>query len=177
LKSRNLKSANEKGDSRKEFIDFVVDVKRVTKVTRGGKRFQFSAFVISGDGGSRIGIGKGKGRDVSLAVAKATARARRKLFPISTRNGTITYPVSGKHGSSYVILRPAFSGTGMIAGGAMRFVFKAAGISDVLSKSIGKSRSNVNLVKATLNALSKCRSILHIAKLRGKSPKEIVCCG
>jgi small subunit ribosomal protein S5 len=95
---------------------------------------------------------------------------------ISTREGTITYPVNGRHGSSYVMLKPAFVGTGMIAGGAMRFVFKAAGISDILSKSIGKSRSNVNLVKATLNALSKCRSLSYIAKLRGKDPKEIICC-
>ncbi len=160
--------------TRREFFDYVVSVKRVTKVTKGGKRFQFSAFVVSGNANGMVGIGKGKGRDVSAAVAKATARARKRLFTIGLREKTLTYDVRGSHGASLVLLQPASKGTGMIAGGAMRLVAKAAGIDDLLAKSIGPSRSGVNLVKATLNALSKCRTVDHIAKLRGKTITQII---
>jgi small subunit ribosomal protein S5 len=161
-------------NTKKEFIDFLVEVKRVTKVTKGGKRFQFSAFVVSGNGAGKIGIGKGKGKDVSVAVSKATIRARKSLFDISIKEETITYDVKGTHGSSTVYLHPAYKGTGLIAGGAIRFVLKAAGINDIVSKSIGSSRSGVNLVKATLNALAKCRKLEDIAILRGKTKKEII---
>jgi len=161
-------------NTKKEFIDFLVEVKRVTKVTKGGKRFQFSAFVVSGNGAGKIGIGKGKGKDVSVAVSKATIRARKSLFDVSIKEETITYNVKGTHGSSIVYLHPAYKGTGLIAGGAVRFVLKAAGISDIVSKSIGPSRSGVNLVKATLNALAKCRKLDYIATLRGKTKKEII---
>ena len=160
--------------NRKEFLDFVVSVKRVTKVTKGGKRFQFSAFVVSGNGEGMVGTGKGKGRDVSAAVAKATARARKRLFKIALREQTIPYEVKGVHGSSYVLLQPASKGTGLIAGGAIRLVSRAAGIGDLLAKSIGPSRSGINLIKAALNALSKCRSAEHIAKLRNKTIKEVI---
>lgn len=166
--------SSQTNNARREFFDFVVSVKRVTKVTKGGKRFQFSAFVVSGNGNGSLGCGKGKGRDVSAAVAKATARARKRMFEISLRNKTLPYQVKGSHGASYVLLQPASVGTGLIAGGAIRLVAKAAGINDLLAKSIGPSRSGINLVKAALNALSKCRSIKHIAKLRGKTIKQII---
>ncbi len=156
------------------FSDYVVQVKRVTKVTKGGKRFQFSAFVVSGDGNNKIGIGKGCGRDISLAVAKATARARKFLFSIAKKDGSIPFQVFGKHGASKVMLQPAYKGTGLIAGGSMRFVLKAAGINDIVAKSIGSSRSGANLVKATLNALACCRTIDEIAELRGKTKKQII---
>ena len=159
---------------KKEFVDCVVEVKRVTKVTKGGKRFQFSAFVVSGNGNGKLGIGKGVGRDVSAAVAKATVRARKFLFQIAVKENTIPYKVFGKHGSSAVMLQPAYKGTGLIAGGSMRFVLKAAGIEDIVAKSVGPSRSGMNLVKATLNALARCRSIEEIAELRGKTKKEII---
>jgi small subunit ribosomal protein S5 len=161
-------------NSKKEFVDFVVEVKRVTKVTKGGKRFQFSAFVVSGNVNGKVGIGKGKGRDVSAAVAKATARARKYLFEVSKKDASIPFEVRGKHGSSCVYLHPAHKGTGLIAGGAIRFVLKAAGINDIVAKSIGQSRSGTNLVKATLNALAQCRCIDELAKLRGISKKEII---
>lgn len=167
-------NANANINAKKEYIDFVVDVRRVTKVTKGGKRFQFSAFVISGNGNGKIGIGKGKGKDVSVAVAKATSRARKSFFNVSLREATLPYDVFGKHGACNVYLQPASLGTGLIAGGAVRLVAKAAGINDLLAKSIGPSRSGINLVKATLNALSKCRTINHIAMLRGKSVKQII---
>lgn len=159
---------------RKEYIDFVVEVKRITKVTKGGKRFQFSAYVVSGNGNGKIGVGKGKAKDVSAAVAKATARARKRLFDIYKKDGSIPFEVKGNHGASYVYLHPAYKGTGLIAGSAIRFVLKAVGINDIVAKSIGSSRSGVNLVKATLNALSKCRKLEDIATLRGKTNKEII---
>lgn len=155
------------------FIDTVVSVKRVTKVTKGGKRFSFSAFVVSGDGKGTVGIGLGKSRDVSSAIAKATVRARKRMFTVALRGSTLSYDVTGSHGSSTVVLRSAYKGTGLIAGGAVRAVMRALGVQDVLAKSIGQSSCGQNLVKATLNALSKCRSAQRIAQLRGKSIEEI----
>jgi small subunit ribosomal protein S5 len=148
-------------------------VRRVTKVTKGGKRFAFSAFVVSGDQAGNIGIASGKSREVSSAIAKATAKARKSRIKVDLRGDTIPYSVIGKHGSSKVILRSASKGTGVIAGGSMRAVMEALGIKDVLAKSVG-APNHQNVVKATLNALAKLRSIHHIAKLRGKTPQEIV---
>lgn len=158
----------------KDFVDNVVSVNRVTKVTKGGKRFSFSAFVVSGDQKGRIGIGLGKSREVSSAIAKATMRARKNMIIVSMRGDTIPYNVIGKHGASKVVINSACKGTGVIAGGAVRLVMEALGIKDVLAKSIGTSGCGQNLVKATLNALAKLRSAAHIANLRGKSVKEVV---
>lgn len=159
---------------KKKFIDCVVEIKRVTKVTKGGKRFRFKAYVISGDGEGKVGAGKGVGKDISVAVAKATLRARKFLFSIAKQGNTIPYEVYGKHGASHVILQPAYKGTGLIAGGSMRFVLKAAGINDIVAKSVGTSKSGTNLVKATLNALAKGRDINYIAELRGKTKKQVI---
>ncbi|HBL98449.1 TPA: 30S ribosomal protein S5 [Candidatus Dependentiae bacterium] len=155
------------------FIDSVVSVRRVTKVTKGGKRFSFSAFVVSGDGKGKVGIGLGKSRDVSAAIAKATTRARKTMFDVPLRGTTLPYGVKGRHGASFVVLCPASKGTGLIAGGAIRAVLKALGAIDVLAKSIGPSACGQNLVKATLNALAKTRSAAHIARLRGKTIEAI----
>jgi len=157
----------------KEFIDLVVNVRRVTKVTKGGKRFSFSAFVVTGDQKGNIGIALGKSKEVSSAIAKATARARKNMISIPLRNTTIPYNVIGKHGASKVIIRSAYKGTGVIAGGPMRAVMKAAGIEDVLAKSLG-SINKLNVVKATLNALAKLRSVKDMARLRGKTPEQII---
>lgn len=156
------------------FVDTVIDVRRVTKVTSGGKRFSFSAFVVSGDQKGRVGIGLGKSREVASAISKATARARKSMITVAIRNETIPYNVSGRHGASNVIIRSASKGTGIVAGKSMRAVMLALGVKDVLAKAIGNSRSGQNVVKATLNALAKCRSAKHIAQLRGKSVTEIV---
>jgi small subunit ribosomal protein S5 len=170
----------EKSEARAErsetgtFVDTIVSVNRVTKVTKGGKRFSFSAFVVSGDQKGRVGIGLGKSREVSSAIAKATARARKNLITVSLRGSTIPFPVIGRHGATSVVIRSAYKGTGMIAGGAMRAVFQAVGLTDVLGKTIGSSRCGQNVVKATLNALAKCRSASDIAKLRGKTVDEII---
>jgi small subunit ribosomal protein S5 len=156
-----------------KFVDAVVDVRRVTKVTKGGKRFSFSALVVSGDREGNVGIALGKSREVASAIAKATNRARKDLIYIPMRGTTIPYDVEGRHGASKVIIRPAYKGTGVIAGGPMRAIFEAAGIKDVLAKSI-RSANPQNVIKATLNALAKLRSAKHIAHLRGKSVEEIV---
>lgn len=158
----------------KEFVDSVVSVNRVTKVTKGGKRFSFSAFVVSGDQHGRVGIGLGKSREVSSAIAKATARARKNMIEVPLRGTTIPYDVKGRHGSTEVLIRSAYKGTGVIAGGAVRSVMEALGIKDVLAKCIGPSRCGQNVVKAALNALAKCRSAAAIAKLRGKTVNELV---
>lgn len=155
------------------FVDHVVSVRRVTKVTKGGKRFSFSAFVVSGDKQGKIGIAVGKSREVSLAIAKATNRARKNLITVSLRGGTLPYEALGKHGASKVVLRPASKGTGNIAGGAVRAILDAVGIEDALTKSMGSS-NGINVAKATLNALAKMRSATHVARLRGKTVKEIV---
>jgi small subunit ribosomal protein S5 len=155
------------------FVDTVVSVRRVTKVTKGGKRFAFSAFVVSGDQKGSVGIGLGKSREPSLAISKATALARKNMIMVALRETTIPYRVEGKHGASKVIILSAYKGTGLIAGGPVRAVMSALGVKDVLAKSVGPSRSSQNVVKATLNALAKCRSARHIAHLRDKTIKEI----
>ncbi len=163
----------EKREETNNFIDAVISVRRVTNVTKGGKRFSFSAFVVSGDGNGKIGVAQGKSREVSSAIDKAKSRARKKLISIPLRGTTIPYPVQGRHGASKVIIRSAFKGTGVIAGGPIRSVMEALGIKDILAKSLG-SAQHQNVVKATLNALSKLRSAQRIAEMRGKSVKEIV---
>lgn len=153
-------------------VDFVVNVNRVTKVTKGGKRFSFSALVVCGDQEGKIGIALGKSREVSLAIAKATNKARKTMIAVPLRGTTIPFNVEGKHGASRVVIRAASKGTGVIAGGAMRSVMEALGIKDVLAKSVGASNRQ-NVAKATLNALAKLRSVGHLAKLRGKSIAEL----
>ena len=153
-------------------VDKAVSVRRVTKVTKGGKRFAFSAFVVSGDQKGSVGIAIGKGKDVSAAIGKATMRAQKQRIAVPLRNTTIPYDVQGTHGACKVVLRSASKGTGIIAGAAVRAVMESLGIKDVLTKAIGSS-NNINVVKATLNALAKLRSAKHIAKLRGKTVLEI----
>jgi len=155
------------------FVDHVVGVKRVTKVTKGGKQFSFSAFVVSGNKKGEVGIGLGKSKEVSLAIAKATSKARKTMITIPLRGSTIPYEVWGKHGASKIIIRPASKGTGNIAGGAARAILDAVGISDGLTKLFG-STNGKNAAKATMNALAKLRSAHQLSKLRGKKITEIV---
>ena len=156
-----------------EIVDFVVDVNRITKVTKGGKRFSFSAFVVSGDRQGNVGIAIGKSREVAQAIAKATAKARKNMITIPMRDTTLPYSVEGKHGASKVILRSAYKGTGVIAGGAVRAVMEALGIEDVLAKSVG-SPNRHNVVKATLNALAQLRSAERMAQLRNQTITQMV---
>lgn len=154
-------------------VDTVVNVSRVTKVTKGGKRFSFSALVVCGNKQGKIGIALGNSKEVSLAIAKATSKARKHMVEIPLRGTTIPYDVKGKHGSSKVIVRAAAKGTGVIAGGAMRAVMEALGIKDVLAKSLG-SPNRQNVAKATLNALAKLRSAAVLAKQRDKTIQDLI---
>jgi small subunit ribosomal protein S5 len=160
-------------DHKENFVDNVVNLARVTKVTKGGKRFSFAALVVSGNKDGKIGIALGKSREVSQAIAKATNRARKRMITVALRGNTVPYDVEGRHGSSRVIIRAASKGTGVIAGGAVRAVMEALGVKDVLAKALG-SANQQNVVKATLNALAKLRTADHIAKLRGKTVKQLV---
>jgi small subunit ribosomal protein S5 len=155
------------------FVDHVVTVRRVTKVTKGGKRFSFSAFVVSGNKQGQVGIALGKSKEATSAIAKATNRARKNMITIPLRGTTIPYEVAGKHGAARVVLLPASKGTGKIAGGAVRAIIDAAGIEDALTKSLGTANS-LNVAKATLNALAKLRTAEYLAKLRQKTVKEMV---
>ncbi len=156
------------------FVDSVVHVARVTKVTKGGKTFSFSALVVSGNPETgEVGLGLGKSREVSLAIAKATNQARKNLIKIALRGTTLPYDVKGRHGASRVVIRPAYKGTGVIAGGAVRKIMEAGGVKDVLAKSVG-SRNPKNVAKATLNALAQLRLASDMAKLRGKTIDELV---
>ncbi len=156
-----------------DFVDVVVNVNRVTKVTKGGKRFSFAAFVVSGDKKGRVGIALGKSREVSTAIAKATRSARKNMFPVALRGTTIPYGVEGRHGASHVVLRSASKGTGVIAGGPVRAVMEALGIKDILTKSL-RSANRQNVVKAALNALAKLRTAQDLARQKnGNAPREV----
>lgn len=160
-------------ENKETFVDNVVSVDRVTKVTKGGKRFSFSVLVVSGNKDGKVGIALGKSREVSMAIAKATNKARKDMITVALRGATIPYDVQGSHGASKVIIRPASKGTGVIAGGAMRAVMDALGVKDVLAKSLG-SGTRKNVVKATFNALAKLRPAAHLAQLRGKTVNQLV---
>jgi small subunit ribosomal protein S5 len=156
-----------------EYIEKVLNVRRIAKVITGGRRFSFSALVVVGNGEGEVGIALGKSRDVSSAISKAASRAKENMIPIPLYKTTIPYTVEGKHGASKVLIRSASKGTGVIAGGAVRAVREALGVQDILAKSLG-SKNSYNVVKATMKALSKLRSAKKIAFLRGKSVKDIV---
>jgi small subunit ribosomal protein S5 len=160
-------------ETQSSFVEHVVDVRRVTKVTKGGKRFRIAAFVVTGDKNGNIGIGLGHSKEAAQAIAKATTRARKRMIEIPRRGRTIPYSVEGRHGASRVVIHPASHGTGNIAGGAARAICNAAGIEDVLIKRLGASNS-MNVAKATLNAFAKLRTAEHLARLRGKSVKQMV---
>ena len=151
----------------------MIAVNRVTKVVKGGRILGFSALTVVGDGDGRIGMGKGKSREVPVSVQKAMDQARRAMEKVPLRNGTIFHAVEGHHGASRVMLHPAPEGTGVIAGGPMRAIFDVMGIRNIVAKSHGSSNP-YNMVRATLDALSKLRSPSEIAAKRGKTVEELI---
>ena len=151
----------------------MIAVNRVTKVVKGGRILGFAALTVVGDGDGRIGMGKGKSREVPVSVQKAMDQARRAMEKVPLRNGTIFHAVEGHHGASRVMLHPAPEGTGVIAGGPMRAIFDVMGIRNIVAKSHGSSNP-YNLVRATLDALSKLRSPSEIAAKRGKTVEELI---
>ena len=155
-----------------ELKDRLVHVNRVAKVTKGGRTFSFSAIVGVGDENGIVGYGLGKAKEVSEAIAKGIDDAKKSLIKVPVINGTVPHEMEGKYGGGRVLIRPASSGTGVIAGGAMRAVLESAGIHDVLAKSKGSSNPH-NVVKATFDALAKMRDAASIAQNRNVSLKKV----
>ncbi len=167
---RTKKEAPEKKD---EFEKVTVDIRRVTKVVKGGRNMRFSALVVTGDGKGKVGVGMGRGAEVSIAMDKAGIDAKKHVIEVPLKDTTIPHEVIGKFEKTKVIMMPAKKGNGIIAGGSVRSVVELVGIKDITTKMYG-SNNPVNCVKATLNGLQQLRSAEQIAKLRGKNVDEIL---
>jgi small subunit ribosomal protein S5 len=155
-----------------ELKERLVQIKRVAKVVKGGRRFSFNAIVVVGDGNGHVGIGLGKANEVTDAISKGVEDARKRVIRIPIINGTIPHEVLGRYGAGRVILKPASRGTGLIAGGGVRAVLESAGIEDILTKSLGTSNQH-NVVKATMNALETLIDARGMAKRRNMTMKEV----
>jgi small subunit ribosomal protein S5 len=150
----------------------MIAVNRVTKVVKGGRTLSFAALTVVGDGDGRIGMGKGKAKEVPVAVQKAMDAARRNMTKVSLKNGSIHHRVAGAHGAAKVLMAPAKSGDGIIAGGPMRAVFEVMGVTDIVAKSLGSSNP-YNMVRATLDALKRSTTPADVAAKRGKSVEDL----
>ena len=155
------------------FIEKLIAVNRVSKTVKGGRQFGFAALTVVGDGKGNVGFGRGKAREVPVAVQKAMEHARKNMCKISLNGKTLQYPIIAAHGAAKVYMQPASDGTGIIAGGAMRAIFEAVGVSDVLAKCIG-SNNPINVVRATMHGLQHMASPDDVAARRGKSVKDIL---
>jgi small subunit ribosomal protein S5 len=157
----------------RELKERVVEINRVAKVVKGGRRFSFTALVVIGDEVDRVGVGYGKAREVPLAISKAVDDAKKNLFEVPKKGTTITHEILGRFGAARVLLRPASEGTGVIAGGGVRAVLELGGIRDILAKSLGTTNP-INLLKATVDGLQRLRRPEEVAATRGKTVQEIL---
>lgn len=163
---------NKDAESSDGLKDKLVYLNRVAKVVKGGKRFNFTALVVVGDGNGKVGVGKGKAAEAPVAIKKAVERAKKSMILVSLKGGTIPHQVLGHYGAGKVLLKPASEGTGLIAGGASRSVLEVVGVRNVLCKSLGSSNPH-NVVSATIKGLTQLRSAEQAAALRGKSVEEL----
>jgi small subunit ribosomal protein S5 len=162
----------EREESR-ELKERVVEINRVAKVVKGGRRFSFTALVVIGDEVDRVGVGYGKAREVPLAITKAVDDAKKNLFTVPKHGTTITHEILGRSDAARVLLRPASEGTGVIAGGGVRAVLELAGIRDILAKSLGTTNP-INMAKATVNGLKRLRRPDEVAKMRGLTISQVL---
>jgi small subunit ribosomal protein S5 len=165
-------SATEVVETR-ELKERVVEINRVAKVVKGGRRFSFTALVVIGDEIDKVGVGYGKAREVPLAISKAVDDAKKNLFEVPKHGTTITHEVIGKFGAARVLLRPASEGTGVIAGGGMRAVLELGGVRDILAKSLGTTNP-VNMLKATVDGLKQLRRPDEVAETRGLTVRQVL---
>jgi small subunit ribosomal protein S5 len=159
-------------DQRDEFDERIIDITRVAKVVKGGRRFGFRVTVVVGDNKGNVGVASGKARSVPDAIRKAVDAARKSMEPVSVYGTTVPHEVIGRHGAAKVLLKPASPGTGVIAGGGVRAVVEAAGYKDILSKSMG-SQNVLNVMMATMDGLRRLKRVQDIAADRGKSTDEV----
>ena len=159
-------------DSR-ELKERVVEINRVAKVVKGGRRFSFTALVVIGDEADKVGLGYGKAREVPLAISKAVEDAKKNMFVVPRKGTTITHEIVGEFGAARVLLRPASEGTGVIAGGGVRAVLELGGVKDILAKSLGTTNP-INMLKATVNGLQSLRRPEEVARIRGKTIADVL---
>ncbi len=152
--------------------EHVIAINRVAKVVKGGRRFSFTALVVVGDGNGKVGLGYGKAKEVPAAIQKGVEEAKKSMFPVALAGSTVTHEIIGRHDSARVLIKPAAPGTGVIAGGAARAILEAAGIHDVLAKSLGSSNA-INVSRATIEGLRSLRRPDEIAAMRGLSMEEV----
>jgi small subunit ribosomal protein S5 len=157
----------------RELKERVVEINRVAKVVKGGRRFSFSALVVIGDEVDRVGVGYGKAREVPLAISKAVDDAKKNMFTVPKHGTTITHEILGEFDAARVLLRPASEGTGVIAGGGVRAVLELGGVKDILAKSLGTTNP-INMLKATVNGLQNLRRPEDVARMRGKTIAEVL---
>ncbi|WP_143965698.1 30S ribosomal protein S5 [Gordonia zhaorongruii] len=175
-RGRGDRRDNRGGREERNHLERVVTINRVSKVVKGGRRFSFTALVVVGDGQGMVGVGYGKAKEVPAAIQKGVEEARKNFFRVPLIAGTVTHPVQGEAAAGVVMLRPASSGTGVIAGGAVRAVLECAGVTDVLAKSLGSDNA-INVVHATVAALKMLQQPEEVAARRGLTVEEVTPAG